>query len=61
MSAKIHKSLGSCKTRNKELWNNRIVEVAKLNLNGTLPYAGSTMYLHYSPCSKNTVAKVEQQ
>ena len=59
MGAKIHKSLGSCKTPNKKLWNNRIVEVA-INSNRTLPYAGSTMYLHYSPCSKNTVAKVEQ-
>ena len=33
----------------------------KLNSRETLPYAGFTVYLHYSPCGKNTIAKAEKQ
>ena len=33
----------------------------KLNSSKILHYAGSKVYLNYSPCSKNTIAKVGQQ
>ena len=33
----------------------------KLNSRETWSYVGSTVYLHYSPCCKNTIMKVEQQ
>ena len=33
----------------------------KLNSSEVVHYAGYKVYLNYSPCSKNTIAKVEQQ
>ena len=33
----------------------------KLNSSEILHYAGSKVYLNYSPCRKNTIAKVGQQ
>jgi len=33
----------------------------KLNSSEIIHYAGSKVYLNYSPCSKNTIAKVGQQ
>jgi len=48
--------MGVSKMWNMELWNKQ-----KLNSRETWPYAGSTVYLHYSPFCKNTITKVEQQ
>ena len=38
------------------IWNKQ-----KYNSSEILHYADSKVYLNYSPCSKNTIAKVEQQ